>query len=202
MRVDISQGSCDRPTPPPPDEIEADKMARPTPVGFTHGGSRCDSELNRKRGVSSPPPTTRIPHDMKPRSFFVATQVSLGRMQKFFELEELHSVDREWTNKCGNYKGAGALSVSGRFIWTPDAQDEEAAEANASGEVGEGKKAKAAAVSSSEKEGVLRVRGGVGTLLTVFACLTLVAGWTIDHAFCVGRSVTFPQERLIGSSID
>lgn len=46
-------------------------------------------------------------------------------MQKFFELEELHPADRDWTNRDGNGKGAGSLSVSGRFVWTPAAADDD-----------------------------------------------------------------------------
>lgn len=142
-------------------------MARPTPVGFTYSGSRCDTELTDTVGCHDHPhPTNPSRHETPIIFRRVAAQVSLGRMQKFFELEELQGDDREWTNKCGNHKGAGALSVSGTFIWTPDAQGEEAAEAGASGEADEGKKAKAAAVTSSEQGGVLRVRGGVGALLT------------------------------------
>lgn len=40
-------------------------------------------------------------------------------MLKFFELEELHPKDREWTNRGGNGKGKGAVSVSGTYVWTP-----------------------------------------------------------------------------------
>lgn len=48
-------------------------------------------------------------------------------MQTFFELEELHPTDREWTSRGGNGKGAGSLSLSGKFIWKPadDGDDNE-----------------------------------------------------------------------------
>lgn len=48
-------------------------------------------------------------------------------MQKFFELDELHPADREWTNRDGNGKGGGSLSVSGKFVWTlaADAADDD-----------------------------------------------------------------------------
>lgn len=51
-------------------------------------------------------------------------QVSVGRMQTFFELDELHPADREWTNRDGNGKGAGSISASGRFVWTSSADDD------------------------------------------------------------------------------
>lgn len=49
----------------------------------------------------------------------------MGRMQKFFELEELDPKDREWTNRSGNGAGAGAVSISGRYVWTPTDEDDE-----------------------------------------------------------------------------
>lgn len=45
-------------------------------------------------------------------------------MQKFFELEELHPKDREWTNRGGNGTGAGAVSISGTYVWTPADEDD------------------------------------------------------------------------------
>eukprot|EP00904_Undaria_pinnatifida_P007302 jgi/Undpi1/3701/HiC_scaffold_16.g07071.m1 len=69
----------------------------------------------------------RFPLMMLPMALasWIQGKVSLGRMQKFFELEELHPADRDWTNRDGNGKGAGSLSVSGRFVWTPAAADDD-----------------------------------------------------------------------------
>lgn len=59
-------------------------------------------------------------------------QVSLGRIQAFFELEELHPADREWTSSGGNDKGAGFLCLSGTFVWSPaDDATDSAVDANA-----------------------------------------------------------------------
>ena len=46
-------------------------------------------------------------------------------MQTFFELGELHPTDREWTSRGGNGKGAGSLSLSGKFIWKPADDDDD-----------------------------------------------------------------------------
>lgn len=44
-------------------------------------------------------------------------------MQAFFELEELHPSDREWTNRDG--PGSGAVSIMGKFVWTPSDEDDD-----------------------------------------------------------------------------
>lgn len=44
-------------------------------------------------------------------------------MQAFFELEELHPSDREWTNRDG--PGSGAVSIAGKFVWTPSDDDDD-----------------------------------------------------------------------------
>ncbi|CAM9569071.1 unnamed protein product, partial [Laminaria digitata] len=56
---------------------------------------------------------------------WIQAKVSLGRMQKFFELEELHPGDRKWTSRDGNVKGAGSLSLSGKYIWNSADEDDD-----------------------------------------------------------------------------
>eukprot|EP00752_Nemacystus_decipiens_P009274 g8285.t1 len=84
----------------------------------------------------------RFPLMMLPMAIasWVQGKVSLGRMQKFFELEELHPADREWTNRGGNGTGAGAVSISGTYVWTPTVQEgEDTEEAGAASKANDSK---------------------------------------------------------------
>lgn len=97
-------------------------------------------------------------------------------MQKFFELEELDPADREWTNRCGNGKGAGAVSISGTYLWTPpddDEDDEEQTKGSKKSAKGDatadGPKSKSAAVGAGDAGGSGQVAlgesgGGSGVL--------------------------------------
>lgn len=46
--------------------------------------------------------------------------MSLGRLQDFLELDEVCEKDRVWTNRDGNGKGCGSVSITGKFVWRPD----------------------------------------------------------------------------------
>lgn len=125
-------------------------------------------------------------------------------MQKFFELEELHPKEREWTNRGGSGKGAGAVSISGTYVWTPAGDDDDgdkAADAKGSkkkgvegatqkeeGEVGgEKKAAKMAAVAGEDAAGegtipeACRPYGGV----LVTCLLFILSGGVCAKVCCV-----------------
>eukprot|EP00903_Cladosiphon_okamuranus_P012646 g11831.t1 len=101
----------------------------------------------------------RFPLMMLPMAIasWVQGKVSLGRMQKFFELEELDPKDREWTNRSGNGRGAGAVSISGTYVWTPTDDDDEEASKSKDGvkdtTTTAGSKSKGAAVAGEEASG-------------------------------------------------
>lgn len=92
-------------------------------------------------------------------------------MQKFFELEELHPADREWTNRDGNGKGAGSLSVSGKFVWTLAADtDDDGTPNDKEGKEGGGKdegndkgKSKSNGNHNGRDNGGSGIEGGSGT---------------------------------------
>lgn len=86
-------------------------------------------------------------------------------MQKFFELEELHPKDREWTNRSGNGRGAGAVSISGTYVWTPtddDGDSEQTANNGVKNTTTAGSKSKSAAVTGNEASGRDEVDPGEG----------------------------------------
>ncbi|CAM9948860.1 unnamed protein product, partial [Ectocarpus sp. 4 AP-2014] len=99
----------------------------------------------------------RFPLMMLPMAIasWVQGKVSVGRMQAFFELEELHPSDREWTNREG--PGSGAVSIAGKFVWTPSDEDDDDATGGGGGGAGaQGGETKeegelAAAASSGKK---------------------------------------------------
>lgn len=63
--------------------------------------------------------------------------MSLGRLQNFLELDEICEDDRVWTNRDGNGKGYGSVSITGKFVWTPDDEENEE-EASCKDDGGEG----------------------------------------------------------------
>lgn len=71
-------------------------------------------------------------------------------MQKFFELEELSPMDRNWTSKSGNGKGAGKLFIAGTYVWTQD-ESEAVTEKGEAGKESEGKDVKTAAIGGEKK---------------------------------------------------
>jgi len=74
-------------------------------------------------------------------------------MQKFFEMEELHPKERDWTNRSGN--GDGTVAISGTFVWTP-ADDDDADKDQAPGAKGDARGG-AEGVKGGDAEGTLKV---------------------------------------------
>ncbi|KAG5177321.1 P-loop containing nucleoside triphosphate hydrolase protein [Tribonema minus] len=77
----------------------------------------------------------RFPLIMLPMTIanYIQAKISLGRLQRFIELEELDEEGRAWTHRQGTGKGRGTISVSdGVFSWTADT-DEAADKKRASG---------------------------------------------------------------------
>ncbi|CAM9732984.1 unnamed protein product, partial [Hapterophycus canaliculatus] len=146
----------------------------------------------------------RFPLMMLPMAVasWVQGKISLGRMQKFFELEELHPKDREWTNRGGNGEGAGTVSIAGTFVWTPvDDEDGDDAAGAAGGKQKEVAAAAAAGKGATqdgkgegggldaEKKAVKMATVGSGKSSLVSAILGEMT--KVDGRICIDGSVAY-----------
>jgi len=94
----------------------------------------------------------RFPLFMLPMAIAGAAtaNVSLKRMQRFLELDEISEEDRIWENRSGASQGAGEIEIKdGLFTWTVDIPEEPSSSKKPKGSK---KKAKKAAVAQESKE--------------------------------------------------